>query len=355
MTGKSSLADGPPPNVHLWSREGFLGANAIGLQPGYTPDYESVEGLHAPRRLAMEAFVTADMSDPDALPTPILMCRTHEVTISVSRRREPMAFTLRNVEADELHFMQRGGARFDTEFGSIEGGEGDFVCIPRSCAYRMTPLSGELVDVILESAGAYRFDTPAPFGMINFGMDLRRAAISPMPPQMEPSAAGHHVLVLKALDGLTRFVKPVDPLPAIVRVGGETPVWALNIAAVQPVSYGGLGGPPAQFLTTPRAETLLYTLSSRQSKLRPPVHHNADYDEFILFFRGPGSYGELDQPGSLSHVPKGVTHHGPTEDVPEGYLAWLLETRATMRFTPEALAQAKLMETGAYGVHPSER
>lgn len=342
------------PNVHLWSREGFLGVNAIGLQPGYTPDYISAEGLHVPRRLLIEDIRTADQSDAQALPTQILISRTDDVTLSLSRRREAMPYTLRNVEADELHFVQRGRLRFDTEFGAIEAGEGDFVCVPRSCAYRVTPLSDDLLDVIIESAGALRFDTPAPFGMIEQGRDVRRAAIAPPPAAAPATGSGPHILVLKATDGITRFVKPVDPLQTIAQVGGMPPVWALNLTAVQPISYGGMGGPPAQFLASPNGAALLYTLSARAAKMRPPVHHNADYDELIFYVRGPGHYGGLVDPGTLTIVPKGVTHHGPVEDVPEGYMAWLLETRATMRFTPEALACSKLMETGAYGVHPSE-
>lgn len=340
-------------NAHLWSRDGFLGVNAIGLQPGYTPDFISAEGLHVPRRLQIENIDAKDRTDPNALPTEILTCRTGEVTICVSRRRDPMPFTLRNVEADELHFIQRGHVRFDTEFGSIEAGEADFVCLPRSSAYRMVPLSGDLLDVIIESAGAFDFDTPAPFGMIDHGGDVRRAAIIPCDPSTLPPPQ-EHLMILKAQDGISRFTVATDPLVTIAQVGGKPPVWALNLSAVHPVSYGGLGGPPAQFLSSPNGVTLLYTLSARQSKMRPPVHHNADYDELIFYARGPGAYGRVTEPGTLTIVPKGVAHHGPSEDVPEGYLSWLLETRSTMRFTPDALAQTKLMETGLYGVHPSE-
>jgi homogentisate 1,2-dioxygenase len=50
-------------------------------------------------------------------------------------------------------------------------------------------------------------------------------------------------------------------------------------------------------------------------------------------------------------VPKGVTHNGPAENVPEGYFAWLLESRATFRLTPAAMVVAELMETGLYARH----
>lgn len=342
----------PLPNVHLWSRDGFIGQAAIGIQPEYTPDFISAEGLHVPRQFQVEQFACADESDPNALPTPILVSRKQDATISVSRRREPMPFTLKNVEADELHFIQRGSVLFETEFGEIEAGESDFVCIPRAAAYRMTPNTDDFIDVIVESAGALKFDTPAPFGMIDFGQDVRRAVIT-NPSQTAPTQDGNHILIMKATDGITRYVKPVDPLATLNQVGGDAPVWAINLTAIQQISYGGLGGPPAQFLGTKDSAVLMYDLSSRPSKLRPPVHDNADYDEIIYYVRGPGQYGAITEPGTLTCVPKGVTHHGPDEDVPEGYQAWLLETHSTMRFTPEALKQAKLMETSGYGPHPS--
>lgn len=187
------------PNAHLWSRDGFVGVNAIGLQPGYTPDYQSVEGLHAPRRVDIMALEPADRDDPDALPTVIMTSRLG-VAVSVSGRRVAMPFTLRNVEADEIHFVQAGTIRFDTEFGALEAGPQDFVCIPRSVAYRACPLSDDFRSIIVESPEPLSFDTPAPFGMIDFGRDVRHAEAVPF----VPSAADHHILLLKAQDGLTR-------------------------------------------------------------------------------------------------------------------------------------------------------
>lgn len=339
-----------PPHVDLWSRDGFAGVNAIGLRAGYTPDYLRVEGLHAPRRISLASVETQDSLDASALPTPIMTSRCG-ITVSVSRRRAPMPHTFRNTEADELHFVQANSARYETEFGTLDVAAGEMVYLPRSLAYRVTPSEDGLITLILESPEPLRFDTPAPFGMINFGTALRYASI---PQPSPPGPAREHVLILKSDDGLTRFVKPVDPLVALAQVGGACPVWALKLADVQPLSYGGLGGPPAQFLSARDGSTLIFTLSARASTLRPPVHHNADFDELILYSEGPGAWGAVTEPGTLCHTPKGVTHHGPSEDVPEGYQALLIETRATLRFTPTAQPHARLMETNQYGIHPSE-
>lgn len=331
------------PNVHLWTRDGFLGANSIALRPSYTPTYVSVSGPHAPHRLNVFDIATDDETDASALPT-VVMTSKCGVSISLSRRRAPMPYTLRNAEADELHYLQSGKCRFHTDFGSVDAGPLDFVCIPRAVSYRVEPLSADLTDIILESPEPLKFDTPAPFGMVNFGKSVRRAAVVAGGPTASPST----LLYIKCEDGVTQFQMAADPLPAIAQVGGTPPVWALNLRDIVPLTYGKTGGPPGQFLSTASTGIMMYTMSARAGG-RPPIHHNADYDEVILYADGPGAWGAVKEPGTVTWVPKAVTHHGPVEDVPEGYQAWLLETRATLRLTPAAKAKAGLMETGLYG------
>ena len=334
-------AVGSPPNPNLWSRDGFTGTNAIALRSDYTPTYTSVRGPHAPHRFNIFAIETEDQTSPDALPTPVLVGR-NGLQLSVSRRRESTPFAMRNTEGDELHFVQSGSVRFVTDFGTIDAGPLDFVHIPRAITYRVEPLSDDLVALILTSPDALGFDTPAPFGMINFGKAVRKPAIDPA------LAEGPKRLLIRSFDGVTEFEMVHDPIRAMVQVGGKEPVWALSLRDIVPVSYGTRGGPPAQFLSTKDTGVMSFTLSARPGP-RPPVHVNADYDEIILFAEGPGAWGKINEAGTITWVPKGVTHHGPKEDVPEGYQAWLIEVRQTMRLTAEAQAQAHLIETSEYG------
>ncbi|RQW41780.1 homogentisate 1,2-dioxygenase [Novosphingobium sp. LASN5T] len=332
-------AGAPTPN--LWSRDGFTGSNAIALRNDYTPTYRSVRGPHAPHRFNLLAIETQDQSDAEALPTPVLVAR-NGLELAVSHRRQPMPYALRNTEGDELHLVQSGSARFVTDFGTLEAGPLDFVHIPRSITYRIDPLSQDYAALILTSPDPLRFDTPAPFGMINFGKAVRKPSIDPQ------GAPGTTRLCLRTFDGVTEFDMVHDPIRALAQVGGPPPVWALNLRDIVPVSYGERGGPPAQFLSTADTDVMAFTLSARPGP-RPPVHVNADYDEIILFAEGPGAWGGISEPGTVTWVPKGVTHHGPVEDVPAGYQAWLLEVRQTMRLTDAARQHARLIETSEYG------
>jgi homogentisate 1,2-dioxygenase len=249
-----------------------------------------------------------------------------------------MPFVVSNVEADEVHFVQEGELEFRTAYGTLTGEPGDFIVIPRGIPYRVRPVTGSSLSVIVETPGAVRFD-PSP----TFGAGLRRAVIGE-----DEAQDVETVLLLKSFDGVTRYVKPTNPLATQAFADGPSPVWKLNLRDVPTDD----NGPPVQFITSPGRDELFYNLSARHRR-RPPIHNNVDYDELIYYFEGPGAWGGVDQPGMLTCVPKGVMHHGPSEDVPEGYYAWMLESRCTLRLTDAGAAAAELMETDLYGPHAS--
>ena len=82
------------------------------------------------------------------------------VKLHVSGRRTPMPYVVRNVEADEIHFIQSGKVKFETDVGSLIAGEGDFVCIPRAIAYRYAPIDDAMRSVIVESPSAVKLTPP---------------------------------------------------------------------------------------------------------------------------------------------------------------------------------------------------
>ena len=337
-----NAAKSPPPIIEGWSREGFLGERAGLVRPHYTPDYISVTGHHAPRRIAIERIVCADLTDPASLPTLFASAKSG-LRLSVSRRQTATPFVLRNVEADEIHFIQDGAILFRTDYGTITGEPGDFVHIPRGVSYSTTPLRTPVLELVAESPGALRFDTPAPAGMIHFANDVLRAKAESQSFADAPTA-----LLLKCDGEITRFEYRSDPLSAVRQLSIQSPVWKLNLSRIQPVVYWPHGGPPSHFLSSPGNELLFYTLSARPGS-RPPIHVNADYDEMVYYFRGPDPWGRVSEPGTWTWVPKGVTHQGPPENAERGFLAWLLESRTTLRVTKAGLDASELMETGMYG------
>lgn len=179
----------------------------------------------------------------------------------------------------------------------------------------------------------------SPIGLLNIARDVKYAEIDTTIPDSGPTK-----LVLKTLDAEnTVFSMPYDPLSIGLRLPTSVPVWKLNLANIQLHTYLPSGGPLTQFLSSNTGDVLMFNLSARLGE-RPTVHINADFDEVICYVRGPGVRGGCSEPGTLTCVPKGVIHHGPSENVPGGYQAWLMETRTTLRWTSEAIAASALME-----------
>jgi homogentisate 1,2-dioxygenase len=322
-----------------WSREGFYGDGVNVIRPHHVPDYLSVQGPHAPHRFGIGEVALPDRGDPEALPVPVLEGRSG-VRLSVSGRERPMPFVFSNVEADEVYFIQEGEVAFVTAYGKIGGLPGDFVFIPRAVPYCVRPVRGPTLMVIVEIPGAVRLDMAPSF-----------------PPQRESATvemSGNGEVetkwLVKSFDGVTRYVKPYNVLAAVSMDGGTNPVWKMSLENIPPNEAGH----PTQFAASPNKDELLYTLSARRRR-RPPIHYNADYDEVIIYFAGPGAWGSVKDPGTLTWVPKGIAHHGPSEDVAEGYHAWMLESRSTLRLTPAGLKVAQLMELDMYGPHRSSR
>lgn len=327
----------PEPFTEHWGREGFYGDGINVLRAQHVPDFVSVNGSHAPHRFNLAAVELADRLDAGALPTPVMLSRTG-AQLSVSGRERPMPFVISNVEADEVHFIQQGEVHFATAYGNITGDAGDFVFIPRAVPYRIEIEKGPTLALIVETPGAAKF-AAAP----KFEPQIQSAVI-----ESRPAQSTETILLVKSFDGVTRYVKPYDPFAMVSVSGGNNPVWKINLKNI-PVNEAGH---PRQFAASPNNDELFYTLSARRRR-RPPMHYNADYDEMIFYFAGPGAYGAVKEPGTLTWVPKGVAHHGPTEDVAEGYMAWMLESRPTLRLTEAGKKVAQLMETDLYGPHPS--
>ena len=333
-----------PPKMMAYTREGFAGAFSASEPAGYPPDFISVEGPHAPRRWIISNIVPADEDHPTALPM-LLADSGKGVRLRLSGRRVKSEVIVRNVEADELHFIQDGEVRFETDAGGLDARRGDFVCLPRSTAYRYHATSASMRSLIIESTSPFKFSTPYPVGVINFGRDLVRAT-----PEAIPDSGPMKVL-LRAWEGEdTLFTVPSNPLSIARHMGGEVPVWKINIDQIQKLVSLPVGGPPYPFLASKNEELLLFNTGDRPtSGYRPPIHVNADFDEVMLYVDGESAWGGCSEAGTLCWVPKGVVHHGVAPSTPKPHRSWLLETMATFRWTEEVVAVGQLMETGTYG------
>ena len=288
-------------DIELWTREGFAGDAALVRRPNFSAELR-VDGPHVPRRMNV-----ADVAVPAGSglePSVLLASTTSGVRLSVAKHDVSTTYALRNIDCDEVHFVQRGEIRFRTSLGTLTAGAGDFVCIPRAVTYQVVVPAGPVLSVVVECPTALRFATKRP-DLLDLDRDVHRAEF-----EASAGSGGEVLLLLKAGAETTRYLLPHDPLAAAERVGGAAhPVWKVHLSKIRPA----MDSPPVPFLETSGDDVLLYTLSTRIGRPRPPVHVNADYDEVIHYFSGPGAWGAVDEPGTLTCVPRGVAHKGPSK------------------------------------------
>lgn len=334
MTGADEV------NVDLYTRNGFGGPLTTMVRPTYSPGYTRVEGTYCPQRLHTWTLPAVD--DPRAMPVTVL--RSDAVRFDLWHRNLDTEFSMRDVRRDQLLFVTHGSACLETDFGVLDLGPLDMVVLPRAVSYRLSKVDS-LRMMIVATTEQLNIDADMP-------TVLDRVVDVPRPFEGGEIRSGEQELVVRHGDESTSYYFDYDPL-AVLQVDGAPVVQRFNLAAVSaPPSTGPMASPPQRLVFGAQQETLFFYLGARETT-RPPVHHNADYDEVGVYASGPGVFGHMTTPGTVVWVPKGLIHQGPAENVPEGYVAWLFETRANLELTAAGAELAALMETSLFGVHPS--
>jgi homogentisate 1,2-dioxygenase len=224
----------------------------------------------------------------------------------------------RNAIGDEVVYVESGTGRFESVYGAIDVGQGDYVVIPTSTTHRwMVTGSDPLRVLAIEATGHVappkrylsargQFLEHAPY----CERDLRGPA--------EPLLVdGSDVDVLvRHRTGLTRMTYAHHPFD-VVGWDGHLYPYAFNIADFEPIT-GRIHQPPPVHQTFEGPNFVICSFVPRKFDYHPegipaPYNHaNVDSDEMLFYVGGDfmsrkGAGIEL---GSISLHPSGFTH-GP--------------------------------------------
>jgi homogentisate 1,2-dioxygenase len=330
------------PLTDLYTRNGFEGPATLLVRRQYTPTYKKVSGDYAPRRLNVWQS-QPDSDDARGLPVTVLQAPT--VRIDVWNRTQDTPFAIRDVHHDQVLYVLDGHARLETDFGVLDLEPMDMVIVSRAVTFRLAEVRG-LRTLVVATANPLHLKPTNEAVLSPAHVDMPRPYDGP------PRSDAEHEVVVRHGNEITSFYYDEDPLH-VLQTAGAPAVLRFNLGNVNPLIVKGVSSPPAQLIADPTTETLFFYLGAREAG-RPPVHHNADYDEIGVYAKGPGALGGIDVPGTAIWVPKGLIHHGPEENVAEGYVAWLVETRAHLELTDAGRRIAHLAETEAFHVHPTD-
>ncbi len=315
----------------LMGEEGFAGASSL-LYHRHSPSalvrIECADGrgwaepeFHPNHPLRPHHLRTPELSTGGSAPADAARGRRHllgndQVRIAWATVTEPGPL-YRDALGDELVYVQRGSARLDSVFGSIDASTGDYVVIPRATTHRWTPTEdAELL--VIESTGhvdvAPRHLTAtgqhregAPFSE----RDIRGPVGGPIIEEGEKVEV--HV---RTRTGTSIQVHARHPFDVVGWDGCVYP-WAFQISDFEPI-VGRLHQPPPAHQTFAGPGFVVCSFVPRPYDFDPdavkiPYHHaNVDSDEVLVYSDGDfmSRAGSGIGVGSISLHPAGFVH-GP--------------------------------------------
>jgi homogentisate 1,2-dioxygenase len=312
-------------------------------EPGPFDRKVPLDAPHVPlkRRLVL------GQNAPDGF-TPIL--HNGDVVISLVKlpkdAQSEAAFS--NGDGDDLWYFYAGRGRFETPFGDVAFGDGDYVVIPRGVVHRLVigePLEG----ILFELHGGLHLPTQFrnPVGQLR--MDAPYTHRDFVRPVFAGPREGPREILVKKDDAFVRRRPASSPFDV---VGWDGTVWpfAFPILAYQPKT-GLVHLPPTIHSTFAAAGALICSFVPRVTDTHPDAipcpypHASVDCDEVIYYVRGNFTSRKGVGPKAVSLHPAGVPH-GPHPGAYEGSigsrstdeLAVMMDTFQPLKLTAQGMA-----------------
>lgn len=252
--------------------------------------------------IGLHDLPTADRADAAASAT--LVAELNCARLKVSRRLKPMPFTRRNIGADEVLFVHRGGAHVETELGDFDAPTGRFIFIGRGVGYRVAPKGSDFIALYFES------DDPL---SLHKSVRLAELAVKqPTPPSERKvdAAVREWAEQIVTPDWTATLVRDFDPLGTAEVIGETNFVHAIDVDEIPAHSpVAPMPGLPFILYELPSLE---WAISKRVEPL-PFYHRNTNRNELEFVHTGVGDQdtelGYLKAPtGSLYNLPRGIGH-----------------------------------------------
>ncbi len=260
----------------------------------------------------------------------------------------------RNAIGDEVVYVESGTARFESVYGALDVGEGDYVHVPTATTHRWVPTGDAPARALVIEASGH-VNPPSRY-LSKRGQFLEHAPYcerdlrGPAEPLLVDDGGETPVLV-RHRHGLTRFTYEHHPFDVVGWAGGLWP-YAFSIRDFEPIT-GRVHQPPPVHQTFEGPNFVICSFVPRKFDYHPlaipaPYNHaNVDSDELLFYVGGDfmsrrGAGIEL---GSMSLHPNGFTH-GPQPGAVEASIgkeatdetAVMVDTFRPLALGPAALA-----------------
>lgn len=309
----------------LMGEDGFVGDTSLmyhrnppsALRAIEAVDVPAVE-LRANNPLSPQHLMPHNLATKgDAVLDRILLLANDDVRIGYAVATEDSTL-YKNTTGDELAYVEAGTGVFESSYGRLEIGEGDYVIVPTSTIHRWKPSAGEELRLLFVEAVGH-IDPPKRYlsargqfieGTPYCELDIRR------PTELVHEAGTDVPVVVRTRNGLSRNIHLHHPFDVVGWHGGMYP-WSFNIADFEPIT-GSLHQPPPMHQIFEAPGFVICNFVPRlldyhpESVPIPPFHSNVDSDEVLFYAKGAAKTrrGTGVGVGSITLHPAGFIH-GP--------------------------------------------
>lgn len=287
----------------------------------------------------------------DAVSGRVVLLHNSDVSMAIAVPDQKMAYYYRNGQGDEMYFVHEGTGRFQTIFGEVVYGPGDYIVIPRGTTYQVQANNDSQRYLVIESASS--IETPRRYRN-EYGQLLEHAPFSERdirpPANLETfTERGKYEVRIKARNQITAYEFEFHPLDVIGWDGFLYP-YAFNISDFEPIT-GRIHMPPPTHQCFEGHNFVVCSFVPRLYDYHPdalPVpynHSNVDSDEVLYYVNGNFMSRRGIEVGSFTLHPSGIPH-GPHPGAAEASigaketkeLAVMLDTFHPLYVTKDAMA-----------------
>ncbi len=282
----------------------------VSLSGSYLPEYEEMAALKH-RHLLTENIKHGG----NALQAREYLLGNDDLLIASANISENMQDYYRNSDGDEMYYIHYGNGMFETMFGTISYGPGDYIVIPIGTIFRIIP-EKDTKALIVESFS--QITTPKRYRN-EYGQLLEHSPFCERdirgPEKLEThTERGPHKVVTKTRGHLHEHILAHHPLDVEGWDGYLYP-WAFNISDFEPIT-GRVHQPPPVHQTFEGHNFVVCSFVPRlydyhpESIPAPYYHSNVNSDEVLYYVEGNFMSRKGIKEGSITLHPGGIPH-GP--------------------------------------------
>lgn len=240
----------------------------------------------------------------------------NDVSLAICNPIEQMDYFYKNGEGDEVIFVHFGKGTIESQYGTLEYHEGDYIIIPRGVIYKMITASEKTKLLVIESKSPVY--TPARYKN-SFGQYLEHSPFCErdfrVPDKLITiDQKGEFLLKIKKYNQLHHYIYDFHPLDVIGWDGYFYP-WIFNINDFMPIT-GKIHQPPPVHQTFEARNFVICSFCPRLFDYHPQAipapynHSNIDSDEVLYYVEGNFMSRKGVDIASFTLHPGGIPH-GP--------------------------------------------